>query len=139
MTCDPLFKLLRKGEKFEWNDDCQVAFNKIKTYLQTPHFISPPDPKKPLLLYLAISENLMGSILAQEGKEWHTKKAIYYLNKRMTGYELNYSPLEKTCWALVWCTRRLRHYMLAFPVILISRMDPLKYLFENLAFTSTIS
>ena len=57
----------------------------------------------------------------------------------MTKYELNYSPLEKICSALVWCTRRLRHYMLAFPIILISRIDPLKYLFQKPALTNRIS
>ena len=57
----------------------------------------------------------------------------------MTGYELKYSSLEKTYWALVWCTRRLRHYMLSFPVILISRMDPIKYLFEKPTLTGRIS
>ena len=81
----------------------------------------------------------MGCILAQKGEEKHSEKAIYYLSKRMTKYELNYSRLEKTCWALEWCTHRLRHYMLAFPVILVSRMDPLKYLFEKPTLTTRIS
>ena len=49
----------------------------------------------------------------------------------MFAYEEKYSPLEKTCVALVWATRKLRHYMLAFKVLLIARMDPLKYLMEN--------
>ena len=49
----------------------------------------------------------------------------------MLAYEEKYSPLEKTCVALVWATRKLRHYMLAFKVLLIARMDPLKYLMES--------
>ncbi|XP_058185730.1 uncharacterized protein LOC131302955 [Rhododendron vialii] len=48
----------------------------------------------------------------------------------MVGCEEHYTPLEKTCWALVWASKKLRH-MLAYPVRLISRMDPLKYLFEK--------
>ncbi|KAK0594537.1 hypothetical protein LWI29_010064 [Acer saccharum] len=42
-----------------------------------------------------------------------------------------YSSLEKACLSLVWATQRLRHYMLAYQVWLLSRMDPLKYLFEK--------
>ena len=49
----------------------------------------------------------------------------------MLAYEEKYSPLEKTCVALVWPTHKLRHYMLAFKVLLIARMDPLKYLMEK--------
>ncbi|XP_023912147.1 uncharacterized protein LOC112023749 [Quercus suber] len=50
----------------------------------------------------------------------------------MLAYEEKYSPLEKTGVALVWATRKLRRYMLAFKVLLIARMDPLKYLIEKL-------
>ena len=48
----------------------------------------------------------------------------------MLPYEEKYSPLEKTCVA-VWVTRKLRHYMLADKVLLITKMDPLKYLMEK--------
>ena len=50
----------------------------------------------------------------------------------MLPYEEKYSPLDKTCVALVWATRKLRHYMLTYKVSLIVRMDPLKYLMEKL-------
>ena len=49
----------------------------------------------------------------------------------MLPYEEKYLPLEKTCVALVWATRKLRHYMLAYKVLSIARMDPLKYLMEK--------
>ena len=29
-TCDPFFKLLNKGTKIEWIDECQAVFDKIK-------------------------------------------------------------------------------------------------------------
>ena len=50
----------------------------------------------------------------------------------MTAYEEKYIELEKTCVALAWATRKLRHYILAFKVLLIARMDPLKYLIKKL-------
>ncbi|XP_058217342.1 uncharacterized protein LOC131328412 [Rhododendron vialii] len=46
-------------------------------------------------------------------------------------YETRYTPLEKTCWRLVWATKKLRHYLLAHPVVLVSRLDLIKYLFEK--------
>ena len=56
---------------------------------------------------------------------------MYYLSKKMIGYELNYTLLEKTRWALVWTTKRLHHYMLSHHIRLTSRMDLIKYLFEK--------
>nr|MBN8115273.1 hypothetical protein [Vibrio vulnificus] len=35
---------------------------------------------------------------------------------------------EKTCLALVWATKRLRHYCLAHKVKVVSKLDPLKFL-----------
>ena len=42
------------------------------------------------------------------------------------------APIVMTCVALIWATHKLRHYMLAYKVLLITRMDPLKYLMEKL-------
>ncbi|XP_074290617.1 uncharacterized protein LOC141617332 [Silene latifolia] len=71
----------------------------------------------------------MGAMLAQvqDGQE----KAIYYLSKKFLEYETNYSSIEKSCLALVWATKKLRHYMLTHTIHVISRMNPLKYLFEK--------
>ena len=73
----------------------------------------------------------MGALLAQYLEESRKENAIYYINKKMLPYEEKYLPLKKTYVALVWATHKLRHYMLAFKVLLIARMDPLKYLMEK--------
>ena len=73
----------------------------------------------------------MGALLAQYLKETRKENEIYYNSKKMLPYEEKYSPLEKKYVALVWATRKLKHYMLAYTVWLIARMDPLKYLMEK--------
>lgn len=69
-------------------------------------------------------------MLAQESED-RVEKDIYYLSKKMLDYENHYTPLEKAYVALVWATRKLRHYLLAHSIILVSRLDPIKYLFEK--------
>ncbi|XP_047335605.1 uncharacterized protein LOC124939141 [Impatiens glandulifera] len=49
----------------------------------------------------------------------------------MTGCELNYSPVEKVCWALEWVTKRLRRYIQAHTIKLVSRLDPIRHLFQK--------
>ncbi|XP_047320588.1 uncharacterized protein LOC124924619 [Impatiens glandulifera] len=73
----------------------------------------------------------MESLLAQENEE-KTEVAIYYIRKRMIGYKLNYFPIENVCWALAWVTKRLRHYMQAHTVKLVSRLDPIHHLFQKM-------
>ncbi len=137
-TCELMFHLLKKGVPFKWDSKCQKAFEAIRQYLQNPPVLMPPTPGKPLILYLSVTQSAMGCMLAQEG-EAGVEKAVYYLSKKMVRAEERYTPLEKTCWALVWASKKLRHYMLAYSVVLISRMDPLKYLFEKPALTGKLA
>ena len=118
-----------------WNEQCQEAFEKIKNYLMKPPILVPPVPKKPLLLYLTTTDTIMGALLAQYLEETRKENAIYYISKKMSPYEEKYSPLEKTCVALLWATCKLRHYMLAYKVLLIARMDPLKYQWRSMCKT----
>ncbi|RDX92985.1 Retrovirus-related Pol polyprotein from transposon 17.6, partial [Mucuna pruriens] len=55
-TCSPIFKLLQKNQKIEWNQECQEAFKKVKHYLETPPVLVPTIPRKPLILYLIVLE-----------------------------------------------------------------------------------
>ncbi|XP_047330933.1 uncharacterized protein LOC124934440 [Impatiens glandulifera] len=57
----------------------------------------------------------------------------------MTGYELNYSLVENVCWALTWVTKRLRHYMQAHTVKLVSRLDPICHLFQKTHFSPRLA
>ena len=130
MTCKPLLRLLKKKVPTVWNEQCQEAFEKIKNYLMKLPILVPPVPEKPLLSYLTTTYMAMGTLLAQYLEDSRKENVIYYISKKMLAYKEKYSLLEKTCVALVWATRKLRHYMLAFKVLLIARMD-FKYLMEK--------
>ncbi|RVW70807.1 Retrovirus-related Pol polyprotein from transposon 17.6 [Vitis vinifera] len=135
--CEPIFRLLRKNQPTIWNDDCQHAFERIKECLLSPPVLVPPTPGRPLLLYLSVSDMALGCMLPQLddlGKE----RAIYYLSKRMLEYECKYIMIERLCLAVVWATRRLRHYMTEYSVLLVSRLDPLRYLFDRPVLTGRL-
>ena len=92
----------------------------------------PPIPGCPLLLYLSISNIALGCMLAHLDDS-RKERAIYYLSKMMLDYEIRYVMIKRFCLALVWATRRLKHYMTEYSVHLISRLDPLRYLFDRFA------
>ncbi|XP_075111771.1 uncharacterized protein LOC142181954 [Nicotiana tabacum] len=64
-TCEPIFKLLKKDAVIRWTDEYQEAFDKIKEYLSNPPVLAPPEPGRPLLLYLIVLENSFGCVLGQ--------------------------------------------------------------------------
>uniref|UniRef100_A0A2N9IUV4 RNA-directed DNA polymerase n=1 Tax=Fagus sylvatica TaxID=28930 RepID=A0A2N9IUV4_FAGSY len=67
------------------------------------------------------------------------EQAIYYLSKKFTEPETRYLLVEKTCCALAWASKKLRQYMLYYTTWLVSRMDPIKYIFEKPALTGKIA
>ena len=63
--CDPIFKMLRKHNFGEWDEECQEAFDKVKEYLTNPPVLVLPVQRKPLILYLTVHERSMGYVLGQ--------------------------------------------------------------------------
>ena len=88
-TCEPIFYLLRKNNHRTWNEECKETFNKIKHYLQNLPLIVPPVSGRPLILYLAVIEAVMGCVLGQHDETRKKEKAIYYLSKKFTDVSLN--------------------------------------------------
>lgn len=91
-----------------------------------PPILVAPIPRKVLILYTAALEGSLDALLAQnnEGK----KNALYYISRMLVGAEHNYSAIEKHCLTIIFAVKKLRYYLLAHQVILISRDDPLKFL-----------
>nr|XP_027090330.1 uncharacterized protein LOC113711365 [Coffea arabica] len=138
-TCEPLFKLLRKNVPLYWNEECQQAFDKIKDYLLHPPVLVPPKPGRPLIMYLSVLDGAVGCVLGQHDESGRKEQAIYYLSKKFTQYEANYSFIEKSCCALAWAAQKLRHYLLSHTTYLISRSDPLNYLLEKPMLTGRLA
>ncbi|XP_027166352.1 uncharacterized protein LOC113766349 [Coffea eugenioides] len=113
---------------FIGSGECQQVFDKIKDYLLHPPVLVPPKPGRPLIMYLSVLDEAMGCVLGQHDELGKREQAIYYLSKKFTAYEANYSFLERSCCALAWAAQKLRHYLLSHITYLIFRSDPLKYL-----------
>jgi len=138
-TCEPIFLLLRKKNPRTWNEECEEAFNKIKRYLQSPPLLVPPVLRRPLILYLIVTETVMGCVLGQHDETRRKERVIYYLSKKFIECESRYTMIEKLCYALGWEAKILRHYMLYHTTWLISKIDPLRYICNKPYLSSRIA
>nr|KYP75309.1 Transposon Ty3-I Gag-Pol polyprotein [Cajanus cajan] len=75
----PMMKLLRKASMFSWNEPCDEASRALKATLATPPILARPIPLNPILVYLAVSDEAISSVLAQE-KEG-TQAPIYFISR----------------------------------------------------------
>ena len=64
--CLPLFQALKSSKKFEWNNECQIAFEEIQKFLTSPPLLSRPILDEPLYLYLSIGYESIASVLVWE-------------------------------------------------------------------------
>ena len=92
-TCEPIFKLLKKDQVVKWNDECHIAFERIKEYLQEPLILMPLVKGRPLILYLTVLNNSMECVLGQHDESGRKENPIYYLSKKFTDYDTRYSLL----------------------------------------------
>ena len=62
----PFFKLLRKSDKFEWNEEAVVAFQRLKDFLTTPPVLIAPEDGETLLLYITATTHVVSTTLVVE-------------------------------------------------------------------------
>ena len=74
----------------------------------------PPVPGRPLILYMTVLDESMGCMLGYHDESERRKQVVYYLSKKFTACEMNYSLIERTYCVLVWATHHLRQYMLSY-------------------------
>ena len=95
--CLPFFRTLRKS--FERTDECQMAFDNLKSYLSSPPLLSPSKLGEELYLYLAVSQAAVSAALVRE--EDGSQKPVYFTRRALRGAEERYPQMEKLAFALI--------------------------------------
>ena len=109
----PLHALTRKDAVFHWSEDCQTAFDRLKTLLTTSPITAFPDFSQAFRLYTDASTAGLGAILAQvrDGKE----RIICCTSRALNQAEKSYPATKLECLAIVWAVAKFRPYLIAMP------------------------
>jgi hypothetical protein len=102
----PIYKLLKKDVKFEWNNESKRAFECIKTAIcEAPVLIS-PDYNKDFHIFSFASKDTIVGVLLQKNDQGH-EQPIAYMSRALQNSELKYPMFEKQAYALV---KSLKHF-----------------------------
>ena len=115
---EPLHKLLRKGADFQWDSNCQKAFDDLKHRLVSPPILAFQDFSRQFILYMAIGAVLSQS---QNGQE----QVISYWGRQLQKAERNYSTIEREALAEVSAVKEFYPYLYGFIFKLVTDHNPL--------------
>ena len=118
--CRPFFLLLHKWKRFEWTEECAMAFQQLKEYLSQPPIISSPVMDEVFFAYLAVAFYAISFVLIQVDSG--IQRPVYYVSKSLNEVEMCYLPLEKAILAVVHAIRKLPHYFQAHTVVVLTQL-----------------
>lgn len=105
----PITSLLKKRTKFQWTEECDQAFRKIKECLVVAPVLSCPDYTKPFVVQTDASSYGIGAVLTQPYDDG--ERVIAYLSRSLTRQEQSYCVTEQECLAVLWAIEKLRPYL----------------------------
>ena len=122
------FGTVKNPKDFQWTGKCESALQELKSYLTTPPLLSKPLLSEVVLLYLAVSEHAVSSVLVRE--DGNKQLPIYYVSKALLDAETRYSHLENLALALIVAARKLRSYFQAHPIMVVTSF-PIKFVLRK--------
>lgn len=122
----PLHALTKKGARFIWNEECQSAFNTLKSALVGADVLALPNETDSFILDCDASDQAMGAVLSQvqNGEE----RPICYASQLYDSHQQNYNVTRKELLAVVTFVKKFRQYLLGRPFVIRSDHAALQWL-----------
>jgi len=123
---EPLTRLTRKNATFQWTEEAEKAFERLKTELMAASTLAFPRPDLPCILDTDSSDVAAGGVISQviDGQE----RPIAFFSRVLNDSQRNYCPTRRELLAVIASLQHFRHYLLNSHVILRTDHCSLKWL-----------
>jgi hypothetical protein len=139
----PVYALMKKSDdKFEWTEEADTAFAELKKVLFTPPVLVAPKEKELLLLYIAVTHQVVSTVLVvernEEGKAHGVQRPVYFLSEVLSPTKQRYPHYQKLAYNIFTTSRKLRQYFTVHPIIVVNEA-PLSNILNNPTATGRVS
>ncbi|XP_059306353.1 uncharacterized protein LOC132057766 [Lycium ferocissimum] len=101
----PLTRLTQKAVPFQWSDECEASFRKLKALLTSAPILTLPVEGEGFTVYCDASRLGLGCVLMQKGK------VIAYASRQLKVHEKNYPVHDLELAVVVFALKIWRHYL----------------------------
>ena len=126
-----MYKLLKKADKFVWDDAADVALQELKRILSSAPILAAPTESEPMFLYLAASNRVISIVIVverkEEGYEYGVQRPVYYVSEVLTESKQRYPHFQKLAYGVFLGSRKLRHYFQEHPMTVVERSSIVIY------------
>ncbi|GBL72614.1 Retrovirus-related Pol polyprotein from transposon 17.6 [Araneus ventricosus] len=106
----PLNQLLKNDVKFNWTNECQDAFDKLKETLTTKPVLNLYHPDVTCHVFVDASQKSVGAVLKQPDAS-DVLHPIAYHSRTLRDYEKNYAITELECLAIADALDKFYYYL----------------------------
>jgi hypothetical protein len=111
----PLYRLLRKAERFTWTPEAEEALGNLKALHTNAPILVPPAAGEALLIYVAATTQVVSVVIVVERRE-----EGHALLAQRPVYFVSYPQIQKLLYAVILTRQKLRHYFESHPVTVVS-------------------
>jgi transposase InsO family protein len=127
---DPLNKLLKKDQPFEWGPAQEQAMNLLKDKLINAPILKYPDFNREFFMFTDASNVGLGAVLLQADNKGKLHP-ISYASRSLSETERRYSTTKREALAVLWSLKNYKYLVYGYPVTLFTDHKPLSFLFRK--------
>jgi hypothetical protein len=120
----PLYRLLRKAERFTWTPEAEEALGNLKALLTNAPILVPPAAEEALLIYVAATTQVFSAAVVverqEEGHALVVQRPVYFISEVLSETKIRYLQVQKLLYIVILTRRKLRHYFESHPVTVVS-------------------
>jgi ribonuclease HI len=120
----PLYRLLKKAERFTWTPEAEEDLENLKALLTNTPILVPLATREALLIYVAATTQVVSAaIIVERREEGHAQlvqRPVYFISDVLSETKVRYPQIQKLLYAVVLTRRKLRHHFESHPVTMVS-------------------
>ena len=92
-----------------WSDECEIAFQRLKTELATESVLKLTDLERDFVLRMDACESGLGAVFLQEHEG--VLHPVAYGSRKLNSAERNYTVTERECLAVIFGISKFERYL----------------------------